>query len=98
MAKPDQVRALYRTTTRRLVWLTWSKFFHRDSRPIDGLSDPHWPVHCFVHNATFQGFQLRPERAEMLVVDEASMLSIPQMLWLVKHRERERFQNSSGWR
>ena len=34
---------------------------------------------------TFQGFQLRPERAEMLVIDEASMLSIPQMLWLVKH-------------
>jgi hypothetical protein len=34
---------------------------------------------------TFQGFQLRPERAEMLVIDEASMLSVPQMLWLVKH-------------
>ena len=34
---------------------------------------------------TFQGFQLRPERADLLVIDEASMLSIPQMLWLVKH-------------
>ena len=34
---------------------------------------------------TFQGFQLRPEPAELLVIDEASMLSIPQMLWLVKH-------------
>jgi AAA domain len=33
----------------------------------------------------FQGFQLRPERADVLVIDEASMLSLPQMLWLVKH-------------
>jgi hypothetical protein len=34
---------------------------------------------------TFQGFQLRPECAGVLVIDEASMLSVPQMLWLVKH-------------
>jgi ATP-dependent exoDNAse (exonuclease V) alpha subunit len=34
---------------------------------------------------TFQGFQLRPERTDVLVIDEASMLSVPQMLWLVKH-------------
>jgi len=34
---------------------------------------------------TFQGFQLRQERADVLVIDEASMLSVPQMLWLVKH-------------
>jgi len=34
---------------------------------------------------TFQGFQLGAERADLLVIDEASMLSIPQMLWLVKH-------------
>ena len=34
---------------------------------------------------TFQGFQRRPERADVLVIDEASMLSVPQMLWLVKH-------------
>jgi ATP-dependent exoDNAse (exonuclease V) alpha subunit len=34
---------------------------------------------------TFQGFQPRPERPDLLVIDEASMLSIPQMLWLVKH-------------
>src|SRR6202011_5867753 len=34
---------------------------------------------------TFQGFQLRPEYADVLVIDEASMLSVPQMLWLVKH-------------
>jgi hypothetical protein len=34
---------------------------------------------------TFQGFQLRPQRADVLVIDEASMLSVPQMLWLVKY-------------
>ncbi|MBV8226686.1 MAG: AAA family ATPase, partial [Verrucomicrobia bacterium] len=34
---------------------------------------------------TFQGFQVRPERPDLLIIDEASMLSIPQMLWLVKH-------------
>jgi hypothetical protein len=34
---------------------------------------------------TFQGFQLRPERADVLVIDEASMLSVPQTLWLVKY-------------
>ena len=33
----------------------------------------------------FQGFQLRPERPDLLVIDEASMLSVPQMLWVVKH-------------
>src|SRR5262249_21338700 len=38
---------------------------------------------------TFQGFQLRPERADLLVIDEASMLSIPQMLWLVKHAQNK---------
>src|ERR1700720_4506478 len=123
---------------RRTGELLYSKFFHRDSRPINGLSDPHWHGHCFLHNATFdpmeerwkagqfrgmiadkgyyqeyfhtllaqglmesghklrrtdrrfqartfQGFQLRPECADVLVIDEASMLSVPQMLWLVKY-------------
>jgi conjugative relaxase-like TrwC/TraI family protein len=39
--------------------LLYSKFFHRDSRPINGLSDPHWHVHCFVHNATFDPVEER---------------------------------------
>ena len=38
---------------------------------------------------TFQGFQLRPESADLIVIDEASMLSIPQMLWLVKHAQKK---------
>jgi hypothetical protein len=41
------------------------------------------------HARTFQGFQLRPESADLLVIDEASMLSIPQMLWLVKHAQNK---------
>jgi conjugative relaxase-like TrwC/TraI family protein len=39
--------------------MVYSKFFHRDSRPINGLSDPHWHVHCFVHNATFDPVENR---------------------------------------
>jgi conjugative relaxase-like TrwC/TraI family protein len=31
---------------RRTGELLYSKFFHRDSRPINGLSDPHWHFHC----------------------------------------------------
>src|SRR5271157_2274757 len=39
--------------------MLYSKFFHRDSRPINGLSDPHWHVHCFLHNATFDPVEKR---------------------------------------
>jgi hypothetical protein len=28
-------------------------------RPINGLSDPHWHVHCFIHNATFDPVEKR---------------------------------------
>ena len=44
---------------RRTGELLYSKFFHRDSRPISGLSDPHWHVHCFLHNATFDPVEKR---------------------------------------
>jgi len=44
---------------RRTGELLYSKFFHRDSRPISGLSDPHWHVHCFLHNATFDPVENR---------------------------------------
>ena len=39
--------------------MLYSKFFHRDSRPINGLSDPHWHIHCFLHNATFDPVEKR---------------------------------------
>jgi len=44
---------------RRTGELLYSKFFHRDYRPIKGLSDPHWHVHCFLHNATFDPIEER---------------------------------------
>src|SRR6201993_3473232 len=44
---------------RRTGEMLYSKFFHRDSRPINGLSDPHWHVHCFLHNATFDPVEER---------------------------------------
>jgi hypothetical protein len=44
---------------RRTGEMLYSKFFHRDSRPINGLSDPHWHVHCFIHNATFDPIENR---------------------------------------
>ena len=44
---------------RRTGEMLYSKFLHRDSRPINRLSDPHWHVHCFVHNATFDPVEKR---------------------------------------
>ena len=44
---------------RRTGEMLYSKFFHRDSRPINGLSDPHWHVHCFIQNATFDPVEAR---------------------------------------
>ncbi|MBV8969722.1 MAG: relaxase domain-containing protein [Verrucomicrobia bacterium] len=44
---------------RRTGEMLYSKFFHRDSRPINGLSDPHWHVHCFIQNATFDPIEKR---------------------------------------
>jgi conjugative relaxase-like TrwC/TraI family protein len=44
---------------RRTGEMLYSKFFHRESRPINGLSDPHWHVHCFLHNATFDPIERR---------------------------------------
>jgi conjugative relaxase-like TrwC/TraI family protein len=44
---------------RRTSEMLYSTFFHRDSRPINGLGDPHWHVHCFIHNATFDPVEKR---------------------------------------
>ena len=44
---------------RRTSELLYSKFSHRDSRPINRLSDPPWHVHCFLHNATFDPVEER---------------------------------------
>jgi conjugative relaxase-like TrwC/TraI family protein len=54
-----KVRKVGLSEDRRTGELLYSKFFHRDSRPINGLSDPHWYVHCFLHNATFDPIEER---------------------------------------
>jgi conjugative relaxase-like TrwC/TraI family protein len=54
-----KVRKAGRYEDRRTGELLYSKFFHRDSRPINGLSDPHWHVHCFLHNETFDPIEGR---------------------------------------
>jgi conjugative relaxase-like TrwC/TraI family protein len=54
-----KVRKEGRYEDRKTSELLYSKFFHRDSRPINGLSDPHWHVHCFLHNATFDPVEER---------------------------------------
>src|SRR5215471_16941887 len=53
--------------------LLYSKFFHRDSRPINGLSDPHWHVHCFLHNATYDPVEKRWKAGQFrgLIADKA---------------------------
>jgi conjugative relaxase-like TrwC/TraI family protein len=57
---------------RRTGELLYSKFFHRDSRPISGLSDPHWHVHCFLHNATFDAVEKRWKAGQfrLLIADK----------------------------
>jgi conjugative relaxase-like TrwC/TraI family protein len=63
---------------RRTGELLYSKFFHRDSRPIAGLSDPHWHVHCFLHNATFDRVEKRWKAGQFrgLIADKATSRSI----------------------
>ena len=33
--------------------IVYAWFVHRETRPIDGLSDPHFHIHAYVFNATF---------------------------------------------
>ena len=33
--------------------LTWSRFTHHTSRPVEGVSDPHLHAHFFVHNLSW---------------------------------------------
>jgi hypothetical protein len=54
--------------------LLYSKFFHRDSRPIGGLSDPHWHVHCFLHNSTFDPVEHRMESGPIQGADRRQRL------------------------
>jgi conjugative relaxase-like TrwC/TraI family protein len=33
--------------------MVYASFVHRESRPIDGMADPHFHIHGYVFNATF---------------------------------------------
>jgi len=39
--------------------MIYSTFVHRESRPIQGRTCPHWHAHVFVHNATYDPVELR---------------------------------------
>src|SRR5271165_6820361 len=39
--------------------MIYSTFVHRESRPIQGRTCPHWHAHVFVHNATYDPLELR---------------------------------------
>jgi conjugative relaxase-like TrwC/TraI family protein len=39
--------------------IVYASFVHKTSRPIDGVSDPHYHIHGYVFNATFDGEEER---------------------------------------
>jgi conjugative relaxase-like TrwC/TraI family protein len=46
----------YDRTTGNMVY---ASFVHRETRPIDGAADPHYHIHGFTFNATFDGQENR---------------------------------------
>jgi hypothetical protein len=33
--------------------MVYAKFVHAETRPVDGIPDPHYHIHVFAMNATF---------------------------------------------
>jgi conjugative relaxase-like TrwC/TraI family protein len=48
-----KVRKAYQYDNRVSPNMAYAKFVHRESRPVDGIPDPHYHIHCFAFNATF---------------------------------------------
>jgi conjugative relaxase-like TrwC/TraI family protein len=48
-----RVRVNGRNETRSTGNMIYARFTHREARPVNGLSDPHYHIHCYVFNATF---------------------------------------------
>ena len=44
--------------------LIWGSFTHFTTRPVDGVPDPHFHVHCFVFNTTFDTEEARWKAAQ----------------------------------
>jgi conjugative relaxase-like TrwC/TraI family protein len=49
-----KVRKGYQQDNRLSPNLVYARFIHRETRPVDGIPDPHYHVHVFAMNATFE--------------------------------------------
>lgn len=45
--------------------LTWARFTHLTTRPVNGIPDPQLHIHCFAFNATFDGEERRWKAAQL---------------------------------
>jgi conjugative relaxase-like TrwC/TraI family protein len=54
-----RVRAKGREEDRRTGNMVYASFVHRLTRPVDGIPDPHFHIHAFVFNATFDAEENR---------------------------------------
>jgi conjugative relaxase-like TrwC/TraI family protein len=48
-----KVRKGYQQDNRISPNMVYAKFTHRETRPVDGIPDPHYHIHVFAMNATF---------------------------------------------
>jgi hypothetical protein len=48
-----KVRKGYQQDNRISPNMVYAKFVHRETRPVDGIPDPHYHIHVFAMNATF---------------------------------------------
>jgi len=48
-----KVRKGYRQENRPSPNIIYAKFIHSETRPVDGIPDPHYHIHVFAMNATF---------------------------------------------
>jgi len=54
-----RVRAKGTDEDRRTGNMVYASFIHRVTRPVDGIPDPHFHIHAFVFNATFDAEENR---------------------------------------
>ena len=52
-----KVRKGYQHDNRFSSNITYAKFIHRETRPVDGIPDPHYRIHVFSMNATFDAVE-----------------------------------------
>jgi conjugative relaxase-like TrwC/TraI family protein len=48
-----KVRKAYQQDNRLSPNMVYAKFVHSETRPVDGIPDPHYHIHVFAMNATF---------------------------------------------